>query len=142
MFEPFVRPVEESNRYAPDTQNRQHALVQKIIMLAKPWCDHVEGFVSGLRVWELDVGEWDRATGTALAAAVKYTVMMNMAPIVLRNSLQLDTCANSAALRTAFVAIVKLVISRLALIFVLLLDFHWEASSYSAHVYPRSSPWY
>ena len=33
--------------------------------------------------------------------AVKYTLMMNMAPIFLRNSLQLGTHANSAALRTA-----------------------------------------
>ena len=38
---------------------------------------------------------------TALADAVKYTVMMKMAPIFLRSSLQLGTDANSAALRTA-----------------------------------------
>ena len=36
------------------------------------------------------------------------TVMMNMAPIFLRNSLQLGTFANSAALRTAFIAMVLL----------------------------------
>ena len=45
-----VRSVEESNgaeawrlihsRYAPDSQNRQYALVQKIMMPAKLWCDH------------------------------------------------------------------------------------------------------
>ena len=52
-------------------------------------------------LWELDDGEWERASGTALAAAVKYTVMMNMAPIFLGNSLQLGTFANSAAFRTA-----------------------------------------
>ena len=63
--------------------------------------DHTEGFESGLRFWELDVGEWDRASGTALADAVKYTVMMNMAPIFLGNSLQLGTYANSTALRPA-----------------------------------------
>ena len=68
---------------------------------AKPWCDHTEGFESGLRSGELDVGEWERASGTALASAVKYTVMMNMAPIFLRNSLQLGTYANSTALRAA-----------------------------------------
>ena len=55
----LVRSVEESNgaeawrlihnRYAPDTQNRQYALMQKIMMLAKHWCDHEEGFESGLR---------------------------------------------------------------------------------------------
>ena len=56
---------------------------------------------SGLRSWELDVGEWVRASGTALADAVKFTVMMNMAPIFLGNSLQLGTCANSTALRAA-----------------------------------------
>ena len=39
-----------------------------------------EGFESGLRSWELDAGEWERASGTALADAVKYTVMMNMTP--------------------------------------------------------------
>ena len=77
----FVRYVEESdgaeawrlihNRYAPDTQNRQYALMQKIMMPAKLWCDHAEGFESGLRVRELDVGEWQRASGTARADAVK-----------------------------------------------------------------------
>ena len=107
----LVRSVEESNgaeawrlihsRYAPDTQNRQYALMQKIMMPAKLWCDHAEGFESGLRAWELDVGKWERASGTALADAVKYTMMMNMAPIFLRSSLQLGTYANSAALRTA-----------------------------------------
>ena len=107
----LVRSVEESNgaeawrlirnRCAPDTQNRQYALMQKIMLLAKLWCDHAEGFESGLRTWELDVGESKRASGTALADAVKYTVMMNMAPIFLRNSLQLGTYASSVALRTA-----------------------------------------
>ena len=107
----LVRSVEESNgaeawrlihcRHAPDTLNRQYALMQKIMNLTKLWCDHAEGFESGLRAWELDVGEWERASGTALADAVKYTVMMNMAPNVRRNSLQLGTYANSAALRTA-----------------------------------------
>ena len=87
----LVRSVEEYNgaeawrlirsRYAPDTQNRQCASMQKIMMRAKLWCDHAEGFDSGLRAWELDVGEWERASGTGLAVAVKYTVMTNMAPI-------------------------------------------------------------
>ena len=94
----LVRSFEESDgaeawrlvhsRYAPDTQNRQYALMQKIMIPTKLWCDHAEGFESGLRAWELDVGEWERASGTALADAVKFTVMMNMAPIFLRNSLQ------------------------------------------------------
>ena len=107
----LIRSVEETNgaeawrlihsRYAPDTRNRQYALMQKIMMPAKPWCDHTEGFESGLRSWELDVGEWERASGTALADAVKYTVMMDMAPIFLRNSLQLGTYAKSAAFRAA-----------------------------------------
>ena len=107
----LVRSVEESNgaeewrlihsRYAPDTQNRQYALMQKIMMPTKLWCDHAEGFESGLRAWELDVGEWERATGTALEDAVTYTVRMNMAPNFLTNSLQLGTYANRAALRTA-----------------------------------------
>ena len=55
------------------------------------WCDHAEGFESGLRAWDLDVGEWERASGTALADTVKYTVMIRMAPIFLWNSLQLGT---------------------------------------------------
>ena len=55
--------------------------MQKIMVPAKLWCDHADGFESGLRAWELDVAEWERASGTALADAVKYTVMMNMAPI-------------------------------------------------------------
>ena len=75
--------------------------MQKIMMPAKLFCDHAEGFESGLREWELDVGEWERASGTALADAAKYTVMMNMAPIFLWNNLQLGTYANSAVLRTA-----------------------------------------
>ena len=107
----LVRSVEETNgaeawrlihcRYAPDNQNRQYALMQKIMTSAKPWCDHAEGFESGLRSWELDVGEWERAFGIALADAVNHTVMMNMVPIFLRNSLQLGTYANSTALRAA-----------------------------------------
>ena len=75
--------------------------MQKIMMPAKPLCDHTEGFESGLRSWELDVGEWECASGSALADAVKYTVMMNMPPIYLRNSLQWGTYANSTALRAA-----------------------------------------
>ena len=64
-----IRSVEETNGaeawrlihspYAPDTQNRQYALMQKIMMPVKPLCDHTEGFESGLGSWELDVGEWD-----------------------------------------------------------------------------------
>ena len=107
----LARSVEESNgaevwrlkhnRHAPDTQNRQYALMQKILMPAKLWCEHAEGFESGLRAWEVDVGDWERASGTALADAVKCTVMMNKAPIFLRNSLQLGTYPNSDALRAA-----------------------------------------
>ena len=89
----LVRSLEESNgaearrlihsRYVPVTQNLQYALLQKIMMLAKLWCDHAEGSDSGLRAGKLDVREWECASGTApaLADAVKYTVMMNMAPI-------------------------------------------------------------
>ena len=107
----LVRSFEESNgaeawrlihdRYAPDTQNRQYALMQKIMMPAKLLCDHAEDVESGLRAWELDVGEWERVSGTALADAVKYTMMMNMAPNFLRTSLQLGTYPNGAALRAA-----------------------------------------
>ncbi len=61
-----ARSVEESNgaeawrlthsRYAPDTQNRQYALMQKIMVPVKRWCKHTWGFESGLKVGELDVG--------------------------------------------------------------------------------------
>ena len=81
----LVRSFEESNgaeawrlihnKCAPDTQNRQYALMQTIKMPVKPWCGHIEGVESGLRAWELDVGEWEHASGTALADAVKYTVI-------------------------------------------------------------------
>ena len=47
--------------------------MQKIMMPAKLWCDHAEGFEAGLRIWELDVGEWQRASGTARADAVQST---------------------------------------------------------------------
>ena len=103
----LIRSVEETNgaeawrlihsRYPPDTQNRQYALMEKIMTPAKPRCDHADGFESGLRSWELDVGEWERASGIALADAVKYTVIMNMAQIFLRKSLQLGTYANSTS---------------------------------------------
>ena len=93
IVQTLVRSVEESNgveawrlmhsRYAPDTQNRQYALMQKIVMPAKLWCDHAGGFESGFRAWELDVGEWERASETELADAVKHTVMMSMVPIFL-----------------------------------------------------------
>ena len=119
----LIRSVEETNgaeawrlvhsRYSPDTPNRQYVLMQKIMTPAKPWCDHAEGFESGLRPWELDVGEWERASGTALADAVKYTVMMNMAPIFLRNSVQLGTYANSTALLRAALFAVVLLLSKL-----------------------------
>ena len=88
MSEPCVRSLEESDgaetwrlthsKYAPETQNRQYALMQKILMPAKLWCDHAEGFESDLKHWELNVGKWERASGTALTDAVKYTVMMNV----------------------------------------------------------------
>ena len=77
-------------------------------MPAKLWCDHAEGFESGLRAWELDVGDWERASGPALADAVKYTAMMNMAPIFLRNSLQLGTCRSSGSLVAMVLYIPKL----------------------------------
>ena len=64
--------------------------------------DHAEGFESGLRAWELDVGEWERASGTVHADAVKYTVMMDTSPIFLRNNFQLGTYANSVVFRTVF----------------------------------------
>ena len=86
---------------ASATQNRQYALMWKIMMRAKLWCDDVEGvFLPGLRAWELDVGDWGCASGIVLADAAKNTVMMEMAPFCLRNNLQLSTCANGAALRT------------------------------------------
>ena len=66
----FVRSVEESNgaeawrrlhsRYAPYAQNRQYDLVNQIKMPVKTWCGCTEGSESGLRGWELDVGEWAR----------------------------------------------------------------------------------
>ena len=75
----LIRSVEETNgaeawrlirsRYAPDTQNRPYILMQKTMMPAKPLCDHTEGFESGLRFWELDVGERERASRTALAGS-------------------------------------------------------------------------
>ena len=78
VCEPFSVPLNKAcrplhSRYAPDTR-----------------CDHTEGFESGLRAWELDVGEWERVSGTA---------MLNMAPIFLGNNLQLVTDVHSAAFR-------------------------------------------
>ena len=67
----------------------------------KTWCHHTEEFESGLSVWELDVGELERASGSALADVVNYTMMMNIEPIFLENRLQLGTYVYSTALRTA-----------------------------------------
>ena len=39
------------------TQNLAHPMIQNIMMLVKLWCGHIEGFESGLRAGELDVGE-------------------------------------------------------------------------------------
>ena len=77
-------------------------------MPAKPWCDHTEGFESGLRAWELGVGDWEHASGTALADTVNYTVMMNMAPVFLRNSLQLGNISQQCRSSSSFVAMVLL----------------------------------
>ena len=95
----LVRSVDESkgaearrlvhSKHAPGTQHRQYVLMQKIMKSVKPWCDQTEVFESGLRAWELDVGDWERASGNALANKVKYTVMMNMTPIFLRNNCRL-----------------------------------------------------
>ena len=95
----LVRSVDESNgaearrlvhsKYAPGTQHRQYVLMQKIMKPVKPWCDQTEVFESGLRAWELVVRDWERASGNALANKVKYTVMMNMTPIFLRNNCRL-----------------------------------------------------
>ena len=84
--------------------------MQKIMMPAKLWCDHAEGFVSGVRAWELDVGEWERASGIALADALKYTVMMNMAPIILflRNQFAVGYIRQQCRSSNSFVAVVLL----------------------------------
>ena len=81
------------SRYAPDSQNRQYALRQKIMMPVNPWCELSEVFESGMRAWEHDGGELERASRTSLADAVKHTVMMSMTPTCLKNNLQLGTCA-------------------------------------------------
>ena len=79
------------SRYAPDTPNRLYALMHKIVMSVKSWC---ECFKSGCRAWELDIGEWERAPGTSLAG--EHT-MMKMAPIFLNNNLHLGSNAESKA---------------------------------------------
>ena len=76
-------------------------MIQNIMMFVKLKCGHTAGFESGLTTWELDVGEWERASQSALADAVKYTLPMNMAPNFRRDNLQLGAYENSAALRTA-----------------------------------------
>ena len=112
----LIQSVEETNgaeawrlihsRYAPDTQNRQYALMQKIMMPAKPWCDHTEGFESGLRSWEMDVGQWERASGTALADAVKHTVTMNVAPIFLQEQFAVGYISQQCCSSRSHVAMV------------------------------------
>ena len=47
------------SKYAPHTQI---IVMQKIMMLVKPWCDHAESFQSSIRAWTLDVGEWERTS--------------------------------------------------------------------------------
>ena len=92
---PLKNPTEQKHsRYAPDTQNRQYALMQRIMMLVKTRCGHTEGFESSLRAGEC-------VSRTALADAAKDIVMVNMAPVFLKNNLHVGTCTNRAALRTA-----------------------------------------
>ena len=55
--------------------------MQKIMMPAKPCCDHAEGSESGLRALELDVGEWERTSAIALADVVKYRVVRYVGPL-------------------------------------------------------------
>ena len=71
------------------TQNRQNLDAEDHDASESPFCDHTEGVESGVRAWERDFGERERASGTSLADAVEYTVMMNMAPIFPRTT-QLD----------------------------------------------------
>ena len=59
----------------PGHSNRQYALKQKIMMPAKPWCE------SGTEILGAGRQRVERASGTSLAEAVKYTMMMNMTPI-------------------------------------------------------------
>ena len=95
------RSVEESNgaeawrpihsRYAPDTQNRQFALM----------CDHAEGLGSGLRAWELDVGEWEHTSGTVLAVCSQVQSDEDKARYFSGTICSWVHIANFAALRTA-----------------------------------------
>ena len=79
--------------YAPDTENPQYALMQKIMTLAKPWCDHTEGFESGLRV------------GTCLWTCVGRCSQVHgddeYGPDFSQKQSAFGTCANSTALRAA-----------------------------------------
>ena len=106
----LVRTVEEGNgaeayrlifrRYAPDTQNRQCALMQRI-MGPTSWEKHDEGLEAGLRAWELDISEWEKASGRQLIDAVKFTAIMNQAPKAIRTTLQVGQYGNSQELRAA-----------------------------------------
>ena len=90
------------SRYAPDTQNRQCALVQKIMMLAKLLCEHTEGFESGLRSCELENG--NALLELRWQMQPSNTVMMNMALVFLFEYIR-QQCRSS----NSFVAMVLLI---------------------------------
>ena len=68
-----------TSRYAPETQNRVYSLMMKIITPSS-WEKHPDGFEAGLRQWELDIAEFEKASGDILNDMVKYAIMMNQAP--------------------------------------------------------------
>ena len=103
----LVRSVEESNqaeawrlmhsRYAPDTQNRQYAFMQKIMTLPKLWCDPRWRF--WIRLESLGAG--CRRMGTCVRNCFGRRGQIHSddesGTDFLRNNLQLGTYAKSAA---------------------------------------------
>ena len=56
----------------------------------------------------MDVGEWERASGAALADAVKYTAMMNMAPNSSQEQLAVGYIRQQCCSSNSFFAMVSL----------------------------------
>ena len=75
--------------------------MRKIMMPAKHRCDHTEGFESGLRSWEWDVGEWERPSGTCVGGCSQVHSGDEFGPDSALKQSAVGTYANSTALRAA-----------------------------------------
>ena len=74
------------------------------IITPSSWEKHPDGFEAGLRQWELDIAEFEKASGDILNDMVKYAIMMNQAPKSLKVQLVVGGYVDATALKGALIA--------------------------------------